>query len=78
MTMTLCLKKTYYNQSFFLGDIFPDPIAHREILQLLVKCPLHKTKEGTGKEKGKGTGCDAIVRLADVENHAKQCQFNKR
>ena len=47
------------------GDIFADTIAHREILQLMVKCPRRK-------EEG-GAGCASVMRLSDVENHARQC-----
>lgn len=45
------------NCSLGEGDIFPDAMAHREIMQLMVKCPK--------------PGCEAVVRLSDAENHAK-------
>jgi len=45
----------------FSGDIFHDAIAHRQILQLIVHCPMFKA------------GCQVTVRLADVEQHFEIC-----
>ena len=48
------------NCSLGEGDIFPDTMAHREILQLKVRCP--NVKEG----------CDVTMAVADVESHIRQ------
>lgn len=53
------------NCSLGEGDIFPDAMAHREILQLLVKCP--KAAQG----------CTNVTRLADAPIHVERCSFNK-
>ncbi len=41
-------------------------MAHREILQLLVRCPTRRSLR---------SDCPMQVRLADAEHHAEQCQY---
>ncbi len=66
-----------------VGDIFPDPMARREILQLRVRCPTRKQRSANDASSSSSTtttateGCPALIRLADVEHHAAQCQHNR-
>lgn len=45
----------------FPGDLFPDSLAHREILQLFVRCPNARR------------GCASVMHLSDVDSHAAVC-----
>lgn len=51
------------NSTLGEGEIFPDTIANREILQLLVRCP----NEGCGQE----------FRLGDLEVHLSNCAYTE-
>ncbi len=59
----------------FTGDIFPDAMANREILQLIVRCPTRKNRSSSSSSAPK---CPALIRLSDAERHAAQCQYNSR
>eukprot|EP00092_Neocalanus_flemingeri_P012024 GFUD01012961.1.p1 GENE.GFUD01012961.1~~GFUD01012961.1.p1 ORF type:complete len:456 (+),score=126.82 GFUD01012961.1:78-1445(+) len=51
------------NSSLGEGDIFPDSIANREIMQLIINCP------------NSDMGCPATLRLSDCEAHLSSCKF---
>jgi len=51
------------NSSLGEGDIFPDTIANREIMQLLIYCP------------NSGLGCQASLPLSECEAHLLSCKF---
>lgn len=54
------------NCSLGEGDIFADAMAHREIMQLRVRCP------------NTAYGCKTVLHLADVESHLTQCDHRQQ
>lgn len=53
------------NSSLGEGDIFPDAMAHREILQLSVRCPFRER------------GCQGVTNLSDADSHAENCSYKE-